>query len=77
MTASKAELGSWLTGLTMFAQRPPAMILDGLDELQPATRSDIIPVFPRVKIPVTSRFAPDAAEVWGQVSLVPFFFKRL
>lgn len=80
MTPSRAELESWLKRLTISAQRPPVLILDGVDELQPTVRSDIIhflhsSALARVKILVTSRFAPDEAEVRGQVSLVDFCSK--
>lgn len=80
MTPSRVELESWLKRLTVSAQRPPVLILDGLDELQPTVRSDILHLLhssalARVKILVTSRFAPDEAEVWGQAGLIDFCSK--
>lgn len=80
MDPSRAELESWLKRFLISAQRPPVLILDGVDELQPTVRSDIIhflqsSALARVKILVTSRFAPDGAEVRGQVSLVDFCSK--
>jgi hypothetical protein len=51
------------------------IVLDGLDELQPAVQSDVLNFLQsssssRLKVLITSRFLPDEVEVREQVSLV-------
>jgi Cdc6-like AAA superfamily ATPase len=72
---SRAQLESWLERLTGSVQRAPVIVLDGLDELQPAVQSDVLNFLQsssssRLKVLITSRFLPDEVEVREQVSLV-------
>jgi len=78
---SRGELESWINEFATSTQKLPVIILDGLDELQPAVRSEILyslqsSPLSRVKILVTSRFPPDRAEVREEVSLVEFCSAR-
>jgi hypothetical protein len=64
---TQAELETWLTEFMMRTKKPPILILDGLDELEPMVRSDILQILhrsspSRIKIFITSRFAPDEAD---------------
>jgi hypothetical protein len=77
LNPSRAQLESWLERLKGSAQRTPVIVLDGLDELQPAVRSDILNLLQsspssRVKVLITSRFLPDEVEVREEVCLVDF-----